>query len=195
MSVRLRSLTEHPGGADQPGRSWPPAWGVRTGSIEPLLGLGRCVLLVGDGFEPGGAVAVVGAFEHREVAHHAVDGGAVPVFFTGWGPDGVAGPHVDDGAIAVDDESGAVGAVQGCPRTCRGDPSLEPGGARASTQCLLPFPCDSVSDGESLCRGQAQWDTWWSSSKKTIPPTTTSGRCAPGVPTSPPTGRCSPTPR
>jgi hypothetical protein len=59
--------------------------GCRAGLV------GRGVLLVGDGLEPGGAVAVLDAFEHGEVAHHAVDAGAVPVLLTGRSPDCVAG--------------------------------------------------------------------------------------------------------
>ena len=58
---------------------------------HPLVLVRGLVLLVGDGFEPAGAVAGAVAFEHGEVAHQVAGGGAVPVFFAGSGPDGVAG--------------------------------------------------------------------------------------------------------
>ena len=41
--------------------------------VSIIFSAGGGVLLVGDRFEPGGAVAVFQAFEHGEVAHHAVD--------------------------------------------------------------------------------------------------------------------------
>jgi hypothetical protein len=40
-------------------------------------------------------------------------GGAVPVFFAGRGPDGVAGAHLDDGAVGCDDQADAVVQCRG----------------------------------------------------------------------------------
>jgi len=45
---------------------------------------GHGVLLVDDGLEPGGAVALPGAFEHRDVAHDVAGSAAVPVLLAGW---------------------------------------------------------------------------------------------------------------
>src|SRR5215213_8678107 len=75
--------------------------------------LGGGVLLIGDGLEPRGAVAVGCAFEHGDVAHHVVSGSAVPVLLARWGPHGVAGAHPDDGAVAARDHANAFGDVQG----------------------------------------------------------------------------------
>ena len=79
----------------------------------PVSGLVGCgVLLVGDGLQPGGAVAVGDSFEHRNVAHHAVHPGTVPVLLTRRGPDRVTGGEPDDSAVAGDDQAGAVCAEQ-----------------------------------------------------------------------------------
>src|SRR5260370_39464138 len=74
--------------------------------------VGGGVLLVGDWFEPGGGVAVGGFVEDRVVAHHVLRGAAVPVLFSGRGPDRVAGAQADGGAVAGDDQADAVGALQ-----------------------------------------------------------------------------------
>lgn len=71
------------------------------------------VLVVGDGFEPGGAVVVSGAFEQGEMGHEVAVGGAVPMVFSGRGVDGVACAHANDGAVAGDHEPDSVGNVQG----------------------------------------------------------------------------------
>jgi hypothetical protein len=71
------------------------------------------VLVVGDGFEPGGAVVVSGAFEQGEMGHEVAVGGAVPVAFSGRGADGVAGAHANEGVVAGYDEPDSVGNVQG----------------------------------------------------------------------------------
>lgn len=60
-----------------------------------LLLVGGLVLLVGDRFEPGGAVSSGDALEHGEVAHEVAGGGSVPVFLAGRGVDGVAGALSD----------------------------------------------------------------------------------------------------
>ncbi|MFC8202249.1 hypothetical protein ACFUTV_43765 [Streptomyces sp. NPDC057298] len=49
-----------------------------TGLPNPGSG-GLSVLLLGDGFEPGGAVAGAVADDHGDVGHEGVAGGAVPV--------------------------------------------------------------------------------------------------------------------
>src|SRR5258708_26952503 len=90
-----------------------------------LLLVGGLVLLVGDWFEPGGAVSSGDALEHGEVAHEVADGGAVPVFLAWGGVGGVAGVHADDCAVAGLHEPDAVGDVQGLnrPAFCGGSQS------------------------------------------------------------------------
>src|ERR1700761_3283707 len=89
------------------------AWLGNGGPPASGSAVGKLVLVVGDGFEPSGAVAVTGAFEHGEVAHEVVLRGAVPVFLAGRGVDGVAGTHADDGAVPGGNQTGPVGDVQG----------------------------------------------------------------------------------
>src|SRR5258707_423418 len=59
--------------------------------------------------------------------------GAVPVFFAGWCPYGVAGAHSYDGAVAGDDQADAVGAVQGLAERVR-----VPVGPRAGGEADVP---------------------------------------------------------
>src|SRR5438445_313614 len=89
----------------------PPQRNIKKGAWSAFVG--QLILLVGDGFEPGGAVTVAGAFEHGQVTHEVAVGGAVPVFLAGRRVDGIAGTHPDDGAVAGDDKTGPVGDVQG----------------------------------------------------------------------------------
>ena len=70
------------------------------------------VLVVGDGFEPGDAVVVSGAFEQGEMGHEVAVGGAVPVVLSGRGVDGVACVHANDVAVSGYDEPDSVGNVQ-----------------------------------------------------------------------------------
>src|SRR5882757_4495249 len=115
MSCRTVRLT--PPGTSSTPRSWTGAWPRRPWPrcspnwVRPqalLLVRGR-VLLVGERFEPDGGVAAVGlGFEHGEVAHEGVGGGAVPVLLAGWADDGVTGPDAQHGAVAGADQAGAL---------------------------------------------------------------------------------------
>src|SRR4051812_16007489 len=71
------------------------------------------VLLVGDGLEPRVGVPTVGpGFEHGEVAHEGVGGGAVPVLLVGRADDGLAGVDTHHGPIADADQTDALSDVQ-----------------------------------------------------------------------------------
>ena len=53
----------------------PPRGRLAGTALLRLLLVGGLVLLVGDWFEPGGAVSSGDALEHGEVAHEVADGG------------------------------------------------------------------------------------------------------------------------
>src|SRR2546421_301208 len=90
----------------------PPRPSTGTGPL--LLLVGGLVFLLPHRFEPRGGVAAVGkAFEHGEVAHEGVAGGAMPVVLVGWADDRVAGTDAQDRAVSGTDESDAFGDVQG----------------------------------------------------------------------------------
>src|ERR1700677_3817808 len=96
------------------------SWGRRAASLIAMVcsfrsgggGVGSGVLLVGDRFEPFGGVALGGLVEDRVVAHHVLRGAAVPVLFSGRGPDRLPGAQADGGAVAGGHQADPVGALQ-----------------------------------------------------------------------------------
>jgi len=77
------------------------------------------VLLVGDGLEPRGAVAVLATDEHRDVAHDGRVRAPVPVLLTRWGPDSVTGTEAQHAAVAIDDQTLALSAVERLTKSMR----------------------------------------------------------------------------
>ena len=71
------------------------------------------VLLVGDVLAPGRDVALVVDFEHREVGHEAVGGGAVPVLLARLEEHAVAGADDLDRPAAALRAADALGDVDG----------------------------------------------------------------------------------
>jgi len=63
-------LSPYPAAAENP-----PRGRLAGTALLRLLLVGGLVLLVGDWFEPGGAVSSGDALEHGEVAHEVADGG------------------------------------------------------------------------------------------------------------------------
>ncbi|SFH20740.1 PHP domain-containing protein [Streptomyces mirabilis] len=90
-----------------------PALSVPVPSAPVLAVEGVGVLLVGDGFKPGGAVSVGVADNHGDVGHERGVGGAVPVLLAGRALDGLSGAHACDVSVSGADQSDAVGDVEG----------------------------------------------------------------------------------
>ena len=107
----------------------------------------RAVLRSRNRLQPGRRVAAVGAaFEHGEVAHEDVGGGAMPVVFVGWADAGVTGAHTALARRGADDAD-ALGDVQGvyllfCPplrrSSCQERSSIGRNGQRGKPGELTP---------------------------------------------------------
>ncbi len=73
------------------------------------------VLLVGGVLAPSRTVPLLVDFEHREVGHEAVRGGAVPVLFIGLEEDAIAGTDDLDRPATMLAPANTLGDVDGLP--------------------------------------------------------------------------------